>query len=1597
MAGKQEAVFALVAEQLGQTTDELDVDRSFVASGADSLCLMAMSRILRTRFGVGVSVRELFTVTDTPRELARVVVGSLDSGTVPAARADAAEPRPAADPEPPSDPDSLDPAAADPVLAVLDAQLRVTEKMITKVTELAAEQLRMLDRMPPAHRSSARTPAPVAHRRTNDEVDPWTEDAPVELSPVGMETPDPSSPEEHPVQTPPVSGQTDFSLYFFGDYPEQDSTLGYRHLLDAATFADRNGFHALWIPERHFHSFGGLFPSPSVLAAAIAARTSRIRLHAGSVVLPLHDPIRVAEEWSVVDNLSGGRVGLGFAAGWQADDFVLAPENFGRHREIMYEHLQTFRRLWAGEAVQATSGSGALVDVRLHPRPVQSEPPLFAAVLSNPESYEKAARSGLGIVTNLMAQSVDDLRENIALYRRTRAQHGLDPATGRVVVLVHTCLGADSERVREQARVPFCGYLRSSLSLFDNVANSLGMDVDLAATPAEDLDFVIEQAYRRYCATRALIGSVDTCRPVLDAIRAAGADEIACFVDFGVPPDLMLAGLVPLAALRGEYASRRAVAPAAPVSSAPATPLQRRMWLLEEMHPGRRTYHEPKAILLEGYLDVDALRAALGRVVDRHRQLRTVFREIDGELRQVVLPTGSVDCPLVDLSGCGDEEAVLELRDSTAEAGIDLGTGPLLRCRIGRLGEDRHLLYVVAHHIVFDSLSTLIFCRDLAAFYRAGAREPVDLVDLGTWWDEVPAESADAAAGLDFWKRELAGTSPLQLPLDHPRSATPTSDGATQVHHLDAELAGRLRDFARERGCTLFMALLGAVGSVLGRFGAQQDIVLGAAVTHRPAGAEDLIGMFVETVAVRFDLSGDPGFDELTRRVRASVIRAMEHRDVPFDRVVDAVNPQRRPGVNPLFQVMVEFEQEAAPAFAGTGLTAELLDVPRTQAPFDLTFYLADRADGIRCTVEYDASLFERDTVLRVLEYVEELLRKATRTPDAGLSELPALTPRDASALERWQGEQTPASPACLHQLVEAQARTTPDVIALTGLGDPVTYRRLDASANRLAHSLSGLGVARGSRVGVCLSRGVPLITALLAVLKCGAAYVPLDPTLPAERRAFMLLDSGTGLLLADHTTGPDDHAGVSCPVQWIEDIDDDGPDTAPPTGTDPEDLAYCIYTSGSGGRPKAVAVPHRGPVNLVGWQLRRHEPMCTVQWASASFDASVQEIFTTLASGATLVLLDDRTRRDPGAVAEHLRRHGVQRISLPATPLRYLAGELIDVPSLREVLIGGEKLTLTQELRRLARECPEVALYNQYGPTETSVLVTSHRIDPATEPIPPIGRPVDNVRLRVVDEHGRPVPIGVVGELLIGGAAVAQGYFGDPERTAERFVDDGSGARSYRSGDLVCWRPDGCLRYIDRVDNQVKIRGFRVEPEEAERVLSRLDTVTEAAVLARPDQRGEHQLVAYVVLDPAARNGDWSTRLRKRLETTLPDYLIPQAWVPVDRLPMGANGKLDRSALLTTPVTRPDEPAEAAAEPLTDVERSVQKLWSVELGSAAIPADRSFFDVGGNSLSAVRLLERIRAELGRKIPMVDFLGSPTIRSLAQRLTERADAAGSSA
>ncbi|MFI0908671.1 MupA/Atu3671 family FMN-dependent luciferase-like monooxygenase [Streptomyces sioyaensis] len=1438
----------------------------------------------------------------------------------------------------------------------------------------------------------------------------------------------------------------DFSIYFFGDYPQDAATPRhgtYEHLTETARFADQHGFHALWMPERHFHSFGGLFPNPAVLAAALSRETERIRLNAGSVVLPLHDPIRVAEEWSMVDNLSGGRVGIGVASGWNANDFVFFPDRFGRHKEVMYEQLEQLRSFWRGDALRRTTGDGE-GEVRLFPRPVQEAPPMYTAVVGNPGSYELAARHDLGIVTNLMTQTVEQLQENIARYRRARARHGLDPDAGRVAVLLHTYLAADHDAARTGAYEPLSRYMRASLSLFSDVTNSLGHSIDLAALSEDDLDTVFRRAYGRYCDQRALIGTVDSACPVVDAVTAAGADEIVALVDFGVAPDELRAGLPHIAALRRRYLERlekpAASAVSAPTAAAPAlaapecapsdtpgdaplSPGQERIWFLERLLPGRTAYNEVKAISLDGPLDVPALRAALRGLVARHEGLRTVFPETGGEPRQVVRAPADPDCEIVD--GTGHPEAVVEeVLAAESARRFDLAAGPLFVSRLVRLADEKHVLVLSLHHIVVDAASATVLARDLSALYRAGLDGTAPDLPALTWSyadyaREQGASSASpkAAEDLGYWLRTLGGDLPvLNLPTDRPRPATMTSNGRAVFHTLDPELSRHLRELSRTHRSTLFMTLLSGYAAMLHRVTGQEDIVIGTPVSDRPQRAENLLGFFVNILALRFDLSGDPAFGTLLDRVRTVALDAYDHADVAFETVVRELAPPRSADRTPVFQVLAEFQRSEPFRFELPGIAATPLDAGPDKALTDLTLYFTDQPQGIRCHLEYNTDLFDPDTVEWFFTTFQDLLAAAVDTPKAPLSRLAAAAADGEPVPESWQrGPSRPLADTTVHELVARQATADPDRTAVISGKTVLTYRDLDERAERLAavlqdqHAEDGVG----DSVAVWLPCSADLVVAMLAVLKAGRAYVPLDPSLGRTRAEQVIAESGARTVVSTRAEA----TALALPGGVTVVTPDTTPRRTPRTAADAgrESLCCVIYTSGSTGTPKGVTVPHRSVIDLCQWHHRRFAFTAADRSAvvcSQSFDASILEIWPALTVGASVTVADETVRKDPLALARWYAGQGVTFSILPTA-----LGEAVlqlppgDQPPLRHLLLGGDVL------RTRPRPDAPYETVNVYGPTEVTVLCTVETVSPqaegpglAAEPIA-IGRPVDNVRLRVVDESGSPAPVGTMGELYVGGPGVALGYLHRPELAEERFLPDPDGspdALVYRTGDLVRWTTDGKLEFRGRSDDQVKIRGFRVEPEEVSRALVGLDGVREAAVLARRNHRGEAYLAAYAVpTEPFGEAADdrqaFADLMAEELAARLPEYLVPRAWRILPGLPLTDNGKLDRSELpppdLVTAAPRQEpraagEEAEASPstgiepDPRTDIERRVRELWAAEfaIDADSIGADVSFFDLGGHSITAMRLVNRVREEFGAQYPMLRFYEEPTLRAITAYL-----------
>ena len=946
---------------------------------------------------------------------------------------------------------------------------------------------------------------------------------------------------------------------------------------------------------------------------------------------------------------------------------------------------------------------------------------------------------------------------------------------------------------------------------------------------------------------------------------------------------------------------------------------QQRLWFLAQLEGASEAYHVPLNLTLTGRLDREALRRALDRIVDRHEALRTTFEAIGGEPVQRIA-AAETGFALIehDLRGRSDiTDELKRLAEEEAAAPFDLSGGPLIRGRLVQEAAQEHTLLITMHHIVSDGWSMAVFMDELKTLYTAFLNGeanplpslPVQYAEFAAWERAALANSEMAEQQAAYWKKALAGAPALlELPADRPRPAQQDYAGAMAEVDLDAELTRRLRDLSKRHGVTLYVTFLAAWAALMGRLSGQEDVVIGSPAANRGrAEFEPLIGFFVNTLPMRIDLSGDLTVGELLARVKKQALAAQQHQDLPFEQVVEAVQPQRSLAYSPLFQVMFAWQNTPRAAFELPGLRVASIAVPHATAQFDLVLSLDDSDGCIRGFAEYATSLFERETIERYLGYWKHLLESMAADEGEQVGRLTLLSEAERhQVLVEWNATEADyPRDRCVHELFEAQAAKTPDAVAIVHGDRNLTYAELNAKANRLAHYLRGLGVKPDARVAICVERTFDMVAAVLAVWKAGGAYVPLDPAYPVERLSYMLADCGAVVLLADArgSKALGDHAKNVPLIDFGRDsrLWESQPDSnldRISIGLLPQHLSYVIYTSGSTGAPKGVMVEHRGVCNLALAQIKAFlvEPESRVlQFSSFSFDACASELVMTLCRGAALILPPPESIMAGAVLIETLARHDVTHATLPPAVLSALQEDSgSDLGLVHTLIVAGEAPTAEM----VKRWGEKRRFINAYGPTETSVCATTYECRSAEKANPPIGRPIANTQIYILDANLQPAPIGVTGEIYIGGAGVARGYLNRPELTAERFLLDPfakePNARMYRTGDLGRWRADGAIEYLGRNDFQVKIRGFRIELGEIEARLREHPGVREAMVVAREDTPGDKRLVAYYTGEAGLEARD----LRAHLTAALPDYMAPAIYVRLDALPLNANGKVDRRAL---------------------------------------------------------------------------------------------------
>jgi amino acid adenylation domain-containing protein len=1049
---------------------------------------------------------------------------------------------------------------------------------------------------------------------------------------------------------------------------------------------------------------------------------------------------------------------------------------------------------------------------------------------------------------------------------------------------------------------------------------------------------------------------------------------------------------------------------------------QQRLWFIDLLEPGNSAYNFPVALRLKGPLNVMALEQSVNEIVKRHEALRTTFATVDGRPAQVITRTLTVRLPIVNLQElpeCEREAEVRRLAIEEAQRPFNLAQGPLLRVTLLRLAEEEHVGLLTMHHIVSDGWSTGILIREMAVLYEAFSdgrssplpELPIQYADFAHWqrrW--LQGEVLETQ--LTYWKRQLLGASPLELPTDHLRPAVQTFRGSLQSLLLPRKVGEGLRALGRQQGSTLFMTLLAVFKILLHRYTDQKDLIVGTPIANRNRlEIEGLVGFFVNTLVMRTDLSGNPTFRELSRRVREACLGAYAHQDLPFERLVEELHLERNLGRNPLFQVMFVLQNASMQTIGLPGLTLSPVEIDSGTAHFDLTLHIADTEQGLNATFAYNKDLFEDATIARMLGHLRTLLEGVIANPEERLSELPILSGAERQQLlVEWNDTRIDyPKDLFIQQLFEAQVERTPDAIAVVFEHEQLTYAELNRRSNRIAHHLQALGVGPEIPVGICLEPSADMIVGLLGILKAGGVYLPLDPAYPKERLAFMLETARAPVMLTREqllVALPECDATIVCLDSEREAIDRES-DRNPISSIGLENLAYVIYTSGSTGQPKGVLVSHASLATHCRDVQRYYElgPSDRVlQFASLSFDLSLEQILPTLIVGARLVMMGP----DVWHTAEFHRKiseFGLTVLNLPTGYWQELAREWAEFPELasniqaRLFTVGGD--ILLPEVLKLWQRTPasSIRLLNAYGPTEATITATVLEIDPrlrerATSQRIPIGRPLANRETYILDQYGNPVPVGVPGELHIGGACLARGYLNRPDLTAEKFISNPfsiePGARLYKTGDVARYLPDGKIEFLGRVDHQVKIRGFRIELGEIEATLGQHPAVRDAVVLGQEDAPGEKRLVAYVVAerDLLLTAND----LRGFLKQKLPEYMVPSAYVLLDALPLMLNGKVDRRALPAAGRTRP-ELEKVLVAPRDALELQLTHLWREILGLESIGVRDNFFELGGHSLAAVRLFALIESRLGKRLPLAAVFQGATIEHLATLLRQQAEPA----
>jgi amino acid adenylation domain-containing protein len=1044
----------------------------------------------------------------------------------------------------------------------------------------------------------------------------------------------------------------------------------------------------------------------------------------------------------------------------------------------------------------------------------------------------------------------------------------------------------------------------------------------------------------------------------------------------------------------------------------PTSFAQQRLWFLDQLTRGSSSYNILAAVRLTGCLNLTALEQTFNEIVRRHETLRTTFVMVEGQPMQAIAPNLTIHIPIIDLrhlESCDRQTQAQQLATQEAQHPFNLMTGPLLRVTLLQLDKAEYVLLLNLHHIVADGWSVGVLLKELGTLYEAFVEDrrsplpelPIQYADFAEWQREWLQGlgingTSPLQTQLDYWQKQLDGLSVLNLPTDRPRPVVPNYRGSQQFIELPSSLTQALNQLSQKQGVTLFMTLLAAFNLLLYRYTQQEDIAIGSPIANRNRSEiEGLIGFFVNSLVLRTNLWGNPTFKQLLYRVREVTLGAYAHQDLPFEKLVDQLHPKRDLSHHPLFQVVFSLQNTPIQALELPGLTLSLFEFNSKTAKLDLEFHLWQDSQTLKGQVVYSTDLFNDSTITRMLRHFQTLLESIVANPEQRILDLPLLTaPERQQLLIDWnKTTRDYKQNKCFHQLFETQVEQSPNAIAVVFEDKRLTYRELNIQANQLAHHLQQLKVGPDVLVGICLERSLEMIVGLLAIFKAGGAYLPLDPTYPQERLNFMLEDAKVSILLTHSCLvslfGEDREDLIVCiDKNWatITQYSQENPTSLVKF----DNLAYIIYTSGSTGKPKGVLVEHRGLSNLAQAQIDvfNVQPSHRIlQFASLSFDAAIFEIVMGLATGASLYLAKKEHILPGKALLQFLREKAITHVTLPPAVLAALPTE--SLPTLQTIICAGE--TCSQEIVKQWWSAKR-RFFNAYGPTEATVWSSIAEIQ-TPDATPSIGQPIANTQIYILDQHLQPVPIGIPGELYISGHGLARGYLNQPKLTAQKFIPNlfskQKSIRLYKTGDLARYKPNGDIEFLGRLDNQLKIHGFRIELLEIETVLSQYESVKQAIVIVQENTYHDKYLIAYIVFN--SKQLPTTIELRNFLKEKLPEYMVPKAFVTLDSLPLTPHSKVDRLVLKSLETSTHILRDKAFITPRSLTESKLAKIWEEILNIEQVGIHDNFFDLGGDSLLTVRLLEQIRKQFERDLSLTELFLNPNIENLAASLTSQTE------